>query len=314
MAMQVQHSFIGIDVAKDELVIYDASQHSLITIPNTPAAIRRWLKTFPGNCEIAIEATSTYHMTVSELAHKKGLHVYVIDGYQLSHYRQGIGGRAKTDACDAQLLARYLRNEKADLRRWSPPPKAYRILQSLLRRRAALVKARTALQQSLGTEPVLKVSLKSLIKRIDQLDLLIQRRLREAVKEAGLTHQVKRCQAIEGVGPITAIGLVMAFLRADFQSSDAFIAFLGLDVRVKDSGKHTGKRRLSKKGDSEIRRLLHCAAMTASRGSQWRPLYESYLTRGLAKTQALVILARKLARIAFALMKNKTEYQSTVLT
>jgi transposase len=313
MAMQVQRSLIGIDVAKDELVIYDAGQNSLVTIPNTPAAIRRWLKTLPGNCDIAIEATSTYHMTVTELAHKKGLHVYVIDGYQLSHYRQGIGGRAKTDACDAQLLARYLRNEKEDLRRWSPPPKAYRVLQSLLRRRAALVKARTALQQSLGTEPVLKAPLKSLIRRLDQLDLLIQRRLGEAVKEAGLTNQVKRCQAIEGVGPITAIGLVMAFLRGDFKSSDAFIAFLGLDVRVKDSGKHAGKRRLSKKGDSEVRRLLHCAAMTASRNPRWRPLYESYLARGLAKIQALVILSRKLARIAFTLMKQETDYQPAAL-
>ncbi|MGL5997458.1 MAG: IS110 family transposase, partial [Pseudomonas proteolytica] len=30
---------------------------------------------------------------------------------------------------------------------------------------------------------------------------------------------------------------------------------------------------------------------------------------GLAKTQALVILARKLCRVAFALMKNQSEYQ-----
>lgn len=35
--------------------------------------------------------------------------------------------------------------------------------------------------------------------------------------------------------------------------------------------------------------------------------YQRYLNRGLKATQALVILARKLARIAFALMKNQTE-------
>ncbi|WP_150788449.1 transposase, partial [Pseudomonas fluorescens] len=89
----------------------------------------------------------------------------------------------------------------------------------------------------------------------------------------------------------------------------AFIAFLGMDLRAKDSGKKNGPRHLSKKGDTELRRLAHNAAMAACRSPVWKPYYESYLARGLAKTQALVILARKLCRVAFALMKNQSEYQ-----
>ena len=98
-------------------------------------------------------------------------------------------------------------------------------------------------------------------------------------------------------------------MRGRFASSDAFIAFLGMDLRAKDSGKKNGTRRLSKKGDAEIRRLAHNAAMAACRSPTWKPFYESYLARGLAKTEALVILARKLCRVAFALMKNQSEYQ-----
>ncbi|MGM0988819.1 MAG: transposase, partial [Pseudomonadota bacterium] len=77
--------------------------------------------------------------------------------------------------------------------------------------------------------------------------------LRAIVREAGLRHQVARCQAIEGVGELTATALVMAFLRGDFRRSDAYAAFLGLDVRVRDSGKQRGRRKLTKKGDPEIR-------------------------------------------------------------
>ena len=40
-------------------------------------------------------------------------------------------------------------------------------------------------------------------------------------------------------------------------------------------------------------------------------VYQGYLDSGLAKTQALVILARKLVRIAFALMKNRSDYVSS---
>jgi transposase len=98
-------------------------------------------------------------------------------------------------------------------------------------------------------------------------------------------------------------------MRGHFANGDAFIAFLGMDLRAKDSGKKNSPRHLSKKGDTELRRLAHNAAMAACRSATWKPYYESYLVRGLAKTQALVILARKLCRVAFALMKNQSEYQ-----
>lgn len=313
MTMQVRRPVIGIDVAKDELVIHqDDSKHPLM-IENSSAAIRQWLAHLPTECDIAIEATSTYHMEVTERAHARGHQVYVIDGYRLKNYREGVGGRAKTDVTDAQLLARYLSKEKEELRQWTPPPKAYRLLQSLLRRRAALVKARTALRQSLGGEPVLKQALQTIIKHMDRIDRLIQQHLGAALKAAGLSADVQRCRAIDGVGDITAAALVMAFLRGDFRNSDAFIAFLGLDVRVRDSGKSRGKRKLTKKGDSEVRRLLHCAAMSASRQSTWAAFYQRYRERGLKTTQALVILARKIARVAFTLMKRKEQYRPAML-
>jgi len=307
MAMQT-HGEIGIDTAKDELVIHSRAFEQNLTITNNRKAILQWLSTLPPGCDIGIEATSTYHMALTELAHAKGHHVYVIDGYRLKNYREGVGGRAKTDLTDAQLLARYLSKEKDELRRWTPPPKAYRTLQSLLRRRAVLVKVRTTARQSLSGEPMLKASLGSLIRRIDQIDLLIQKRLRDTVKAAGLQAQVQRCKKINGVGEITAIALVMAFLRGEFQSADAFVAFLGLDVRVRDSGKLRGKRKLTKQGDTEVRRLLYCSAMSGSRHPTWRTYYQGYLDRGLKRTQALVILARKLARVAFSLMRREDNY------
>ena len=83
--MQVARSIVGIDVAKAELVIHFQGQ--TFTIENTPKAIKHWLKSLPCSCEIAIEATGTYHMAVIELAHAKGHHIYVIDASRLSSYR-----------------------------------------------------------------------------------------------------------------------------------------------------------------------------------------------------------------------------------
>ncbi|WP_017255504.1 IS110 family transposase [Pseudomonas tolaasii] len=300
---------VGADVAKAEVVTYREDIQAIEIIANDRSALSLWLKTLPANSSIALEATSTYHLDMAELAHEMGHQVYLVDAYRLSHYRESIGQRAKTDPCDARLLARYLTSEQARLRLWNPPPQAYKVMKSLLRRRAELVNLRVSLKLSWSSEPLLKDELAQQLKSFKQAEQAIQKLLHKVSKEAGIIENIKRCKAIEGVGDLTATGLATAFMRGHFASGDAFIAFLGMDLKAKDSGKKNGTRRLSKKGDSELRRLAHNAAMAASRSPTWKPFYESYLARGLAKTEALVILARKLCRVAFALMKHQSEYQ-----
>ena len=57
MAMPASRPEIGIDVAKDDLVIHLQGLNQTFTIDNTPQAIRQWLATLPEGCDIAIEAT-----------------------------------------------------------------------------------------------------------------------------------------------------------------------------------------------------------------------------------------------------------------
>lgn len=304
MAMQVQPILIGVDVSKAELVIsIDGATPE--TLDNDPQAIRRWLQGLAGPACLAMEATSTYHLALADEAHRQGHIVYLINGFRLNRYRESVGGRAKTDAGDARLLVRYLQREREDLRPWTPPSKAYRTLMQLLHRRATLVQARVAIQQSL---PALKTSLQALTRQLARVDTLIQKRIQAALASAGWQDPYRRCQAIEGIGPVTAAALATLFQRGRFRSSDAFIAFIGLDVRVRDSGKHRGRRKLTKQGDPELRRLLYLAAMQAKRQPAWSGYYQRCLDRGLKPVQAFNILARKLARVAFAVMKNETDY------
>lgn len=310
MAMSVHPHLIGVDVSKAELMICQAPEQPLESLDNEPKAIRRWLRTLPkGSACFAVEATNTFHLELIEQAHRRGHTVYLIDGYRLNRYRESVGGRAKTDAKDARLLWRYLSRERDDLRAWEPPAEGYRSLQQLLRRRASLVRAKIALQQSLSGLPELKRWTSNLMRQLEKIDAELQRRLRQVAQENGWSDQVNRCQAIEGIGPITAAALTMAFHRGRFRGGDAFVAFLGLDVRVRDSGTMKGRRKLTKQGDPEVRRLLHLAAMRACRTAAWAPFYQRYLERRFTRIQALTALARKLARVAFALMKNQSEYQ-----
>lgn len=311
MAMSVSASrpIVGVDVAKNELVIYQAERDLLETISNDKAAIKKWLKALPARVDIAIESTNIYHLEFADLAYEAGCTIYMVGGYELSHYRKGVKVRAKTDALDAKLLARYLKNEYEELHPWTPPSPLYRRLLSLFRRRAALVQARIGLVQSWKNEPLLKSAFAEQVASMQRLETLVEKMINDQLNEAGLLTQLKRCTKVEGIGFLTGARLIVAFQRGDFRNADAFIAFLGMDLRVSQSGLKDGRRSLTKRGDPEARRLLHNAAMSASRTAAWKGFYKEQRAKGFSTTQALVILARKLARVVFALLKGQSEYQ-----
>lgn len=305
-----EHStIIGVDVAKAELVIYEDSSGQLSTIANNKTAIKQWIKALHGKVSIAIEATNVDHLLFTDMVHEAGHTLYLMDGYALSHYRKGIGSRAKTDPIDARVLARYLKNEGANLTPWIPPSTLYRDLVSLFRRRAMLVQTRTALRLSWEGEPLLKNLLKSQLTSMKRLEDLIENMIKKLLDQAGLMPLVKQCMKVEGVGFLTAARLVATYQRGEFKSADAFIAFLGMDLRVAQSGKKKERSTLTKRGDPEVRRLLHNAAMSAGRTAAWKTFYEDKQSRGFKKTQVLVMLARKLARVVFVLIRSGEEYR-----
>ena len=61
--------------------------------------------------------------------------------------------------------------------------------------------------------------------------------------------------SIPGIGSGNASALVVAYHRGSFAGSDAFISYLGLDVRIRESGYFRGKRKLTKRGEPELRRF-----------------------------------------------------------
>ena len=145
--------------------------------------------------------------------------------------------------------------------------------------------------------------------RIDQLiDQITQRMGQISRLDAQQADLTRRLDAIPSVGTVTAIGLANLFQRVPLDSADRAIAFVGLDPRPCDSGKRRGRRKLTKHGPSELRRLLYLAAMSASRTALWKPYYLHDTTRGLSTTEALNVLARRLLRVAWAVATSGRDF------
>jgi transposase len=120
--------------------------------------------------------------------------------------------------------------------------------------------------------------------------------------------------AIPGIGEVTAPALAACLLDKQFTHPDQFVAYIGLDIRVHQSGRRRGQFGLSKYGDAEVRRLLYLAAMaaaTCTRDTTFAERYAREQAKGLAKTAALNAVARKLAKVAWSLVAHGTTYDPT---
>jgi len=301
VANQVEKITLGIDVAKDQHLIYNWQTEQTTRLPNRSGDIRAWLKTLHGPVRIAIEPTSHYHLVMVDEALKLGHEVYLINPRQLAHYRKAVNMRHKTDPLDAQLLARYLEHEADQLRPFQPrDPRAQRLWRLVLHR-ATVVKSQQQLQQSFAD---VQVSVRGVISQFKDLLVRIDRQILTLIRELGWWPDYQHCLSIPGIGSANASALVAAYHRGSFASSDAFVSYLGLDVRIRESGYFTGKRKLTKLGEPELRRLLFCASHPARHYPRFAEYYQKQLDKGLSRIAARVILARKLARIAFTLMRN----------
>lgn len=119
-------------------------------------------------------------------------------------------------------------------------------------------------------------------------------------------------QTIPGIGKKSAAALIATTdAMQRFDNHRQVCSYFGLSPRTFQSGTSVkGKARICKMGMSRIRRLLYLAAVSASRyNPPCRELYQRLVMAGKAKKLALVAVANKLIKIAFAICKNKTIFQ-----
>lgn len=301
---------VGVDVAKESVVAACANESfAPRTIGNRRRELCAWLKALPSGTRIGLEATGRYHQLLADLAHERGMIVYVVNPRDLRHYAKGLGRRGKTDRVDAQVIARFVAKEHDKLHIYVPPSPEQRAIDRLLRRRAKLVALKGALRATGEDLHECRAQLKDIVRRLDLLIVRIDGHLR-TLTQASEPHRAsaERLQTIVGIGPLVSASLANVFARIPFRNADAVVAYTGYDPRPFDSGKKIGRRRLSKRGPAELRRLLYTAAMSAAQTPVWKPFYERYRARGLPSTAALVILARRIARVAWSVHHHQTTF------
>lgn len=304
---------LGIDVSKENLVcaLRDKDTRKVlwdITVPNNQKGVQTLLeKTLPETPWV-LEPTGKFSLFVVKRATEYGKSVLLAPPRKAKAFLNSLQSRAKTDKLDGRGLSLFALSQTL-----APYPVKEGSLDSIdqhLSARKGIARCIMKLQLQHNDLPEAGVSLKA---AIDDL----KSHLKEIDKQIALlsadnpTMQVaKALREVPGIGPVTSVAITSRLSAKSFAHPDQFVAYLGLDVSISESGKHKGKRGLTHQGDAELRRLLYLSAQSNLRckSSPFKDQYERERAKGLSSTAALCAVARKIARLCWSLHKHGTRY------
>ena len=97
-----------------------------------------------------------------------------------------------------------------------------------------------------------------------------------------------------------------------FARMDQVVAYAGMDLQVKQSGKWKGQTKLSKRGSGHLRRILYLAALRSIRlpSSPFGIYSRRLVERGMKKGMAVVAVMRNLLIVAAHLIQTQEEYDA----
>lgn len=295
---------IGVDVSKDTLV-YCTRDGQPSSISNSSQGIKKLLaKCAPGRA-IAMEATGRYHRLLADTACARGIEVFVLNPKDVNRYATSLSPRAANDNIAARVIAGFASERKCIP--YATLPAFVEKIKDMGRTRSSLVADATGLtnraREHSDIAAYLRQARDMISRSIDHLNSKI-------TEQAKHFPQYQRLSKVPGFGPVVTPYIAAMLASGIFPKADSFVAYIGLDVKVKESGKFRGRRRLTKRGDPEARRLLYLAAMAAARKpGPFSEMRQHYLDKGFTKTEATVFIARKLARVAWAIYKKGECYR-----
>ena len=271
---------------------------------------------------IGMEATGVYYEECAYYLFEKGYSVVVVLPNKAKKYLQAIGIKSKNDKIDAKGLSQMFAERQFKL--WQPMGKYFYELRSMTRHQEALQNIKTVFKNQLHALKrgvyVEKTVVKQLQKQIDFTDKqikIIEEKITLHIKsDKEIEKKVNNIVEMKGVGLLT-VAVVIAetngFLL--FENASQLVSYAGYDVVENQSGKHSGKTKMSKKGNSHIRRILHMPAFNVVRHKvdPFVNLYKRTFEKHKIKMKSYVAVQKKILVIIYALWKNEVSFDKSYL-
>ena len=138
-------------------------------------------------------------------------------------------------------------------------------------------------------------------------------------QQIAFIEQELKTRAEQLASPLPSLGIsgvLAAVIHAesdpicDFATADEYVAYTGLDPSIHDSGDSIHWRgKISKRGSPVLRNALYRAAFVIYRKHEYfHRIYRKHRRQGKGHTNALVIVARHLARVIWRMLTDGRKF------
>ena len=326
---------LGIDVSKDKLdvcfskmlanqVVKIQGTHSFSNTPAGWKALSTWVKRFYKTVEIplgvVVEATGVYHEGAAYYLKNAGFSVSIVLPNKSKYFAKSLNVKSKNDQVDAQVLARM--GLERNLAVWKGASETMLTLKRLSREREALLAQKTVVGNQLHAHLHQYNPNAQTTKRRKQLIAFLAKQVKIVEKQMltvletdlELKAKVENVCTIKGIRILTAITIIAETNGFDLiENKNQLVSYAGYDVVERQSGTSLlGKTRISKKGNSHIRKALFFPAMSAAmHDPKMKNLYERIEEKNpKVKMIGAVAVQRKLLVLVYTIYKTDEPFDS----
>jgi len=309
--MEAAPVYRGIDVSKAQWDVAERPSGKRAVMPHTEESMTTLVERLRPHhpaC-LVLEGTGGLDVPLASALAVVGIPVAVVTPRQVRDCATATGPLAKTDAIDAQTVARF-----AEAVRPVPrplPDDATQAFSARLTRRRQLIEMLVAEQNRLQRAP-------RPIQRQIQVHLTWWKKPRTALDE-DLTHQIQSTpiwreqedllRSVPGIGPVVSRTLLAELPELGTLTHKQIAALVGVAPSNRDSGTLRG-RRMIWGGRAVVRGVLYMSAVVAARHN---PVIKAVSQRlraaGKAPNVALVACMRTLLTMLNAMVKHRTPWR-----
>lgn len=305
--------FLGVDVSKDKLdisITVDGLKYDTLQIFNNEKSINGLFEYLDSTYKkhdyyFGYEATSNYMVILQKVIHEKNHHQIMINPYMMSHYLKHLNSRKKTDTVDSIGISKYLTTLLPDDFKtiYSASQKVLKKYNSsidIVRKLETQLKNFTHSQKDLQIELIDELIIQ-LLSKIKETKKLLEKDAQKVLVEL-YPQTVEIKNSIKGVGYSLLLELIPIFLQSQGRTLKELQSFVGLSPRSFESGTSVHKRNsISKRGSSQVRKLLYMSAMVAMRFNDIiKEKYLRMVESGKNKMVALVACMAHLFRAVYS--------------
>jgi transposase len=267
---------------------------------------------------VCMEATGIYHENCAYYLFEKGFSVSIILPNKAKKYLEAVGLKSKNDSIDAKGLSQMGAEQCLDT--WQPMGTFFYELRLYTRQHQNVTELKTVLKNQFDALSFAMHQVDPVTNQLKETIILFDKQLKELEKvinnhiksDAKIAERVANILEIKGIGILTLATILAETNGFElFNNYKQLVSYAGYDVVEAQSGTRVGKTKISKKGNSRIRRAMHMPSLVVIKCEvkPFKELFERTYNKHGIKMKSYVAVQKKLLTMIYYMWKKKERFE-----